>query len=1513
MHDHDDASIDSFISQQLPDWLRTAPLPLVQTLRQSLHASQQAQAPLKALLDKVEPIEAFAEPLLSAAMTRQFGSGLAINVRTWRFRLVRRILDTLPSGALPSHFRVVTTYQSLLHAALHNFDAEGSLAHRTDIVDAHGKVQGVSVSAFVTLCRELDLGGKYQAHLKALFTPAGEPARQVRNILTASMRSNLAVALSVACIKGDLDSATHDCLLRSLALKPLVPNDTLSTFAHHLNLLGKRMVAMVAFEVREQLFEPNRFSGLHHVVLYVPDDPLLPVKQYASWDELYSALATRLLEPGYPGFIQRFVGEADRSGFVHTLQRLLGSAKGGASIELDGRHTAFAGALLDTLCSERIGKIEGDARVLAVPTDDEDRAVRAARLQEYLDVGLTLANLTAFFVPGLAEVMLGVAVGQMLGELYHGYEDWQQGDRESALNHLMGVAENVAANALLLAGGKVLVKVLERSRFVDGLVPVGLPDGRSQLWKPDLQPYRAIDDSASVTLPGIAESPLLVSRHADSGQWHVHHPQRAEAYTPRLEPVGGGAWRHSWDSPQHWQGSAAMLKRFGGNWATADERLLSDVLAITGTREAQVRQWHVQGSALPATMDDCLQRAQVDRQLASVISGLKVGNVHLHPPLLLRTLAGMDTWPPSWVLRLGDGVFSPGTVQLPRYIDLKIASSGAGDWLDQLLAALTGDDKAGLLTTNEAGLSERQALIGQLVRRLEQAPEDSFDYLYSQAQGEASAGARVLQRNFPGMPRVLADELLAQARPDTLQTLLDTAQLPLAIAEEARSLMHELRINRALEGFYLDNIRAASSTRLVEGLLAQLQGWPPEHALPSAMVRQTAVGWFQTLVDGLSGEQQAELGLHSANPAADLRHRLATLAVAQRNETARLIGLSEPGAWFKPPQRLADGRIGYPLSGRGIGARQAVNAAVRELYPTFSDAEISEFLTELRVSGRELWSGLQALQQELAALNETLYSWQAADPLRGASRERVAARLRRCWRRQSARVRNRGADYRLLLLEDEAIGALPELPDTVSFAHVAEVTLNRLQISEVPATFFQRFPGLRWLDIAGSNLTGVPQSLTGMEHLTWLNLSRNQINWTAADNSLLASLPRLEVLDLDQNPLRAQPDVTALPRLRRLRLRNTQITGVPHGLLSRPALESADLRENPIVILHEGLFNAPRRILERINFHDNPLNAESRERLLAFERAGLLPAVAGFSHSSFDNLREEWLSGSGAELLGLRSQQWQALQGEAGSADLFRLLGDLRETSDFRRQRQNLSARVWQVLDGCYRNSALRAELFELAGRPRSCSDSVALNFSALETRAHVLGATTGLPPADRQQALLNLARALFRVDEVDRLSAEEIQIRRSMGMVPDEIEVLLAYRTGLAAPLGLVGQPATMEYRFVAGVDSTALERMRDQVRLAERTPRFAASIAQRDFWVEFLEQHYRAEFEAADQPFYEQVEALEATRNGLTDQLYLQRMNGIGAARESARAALVERLTAMALQREVGAPTSRVQEDVL
>ncbi|MEJ3721786.1 hypothetical protein WGM54_28125, partial [Paenibacillus polymyxa] len=202
------------------------------------------------------------------------------------------------------------------------------------------------------------------------------------------------------------------------------------------------------------------------------------------------------------------------------------------------------------------------------------------------------------------------------------------------------------------------------------------------------------------------------------------------------------------------------------------------------------------------------------------------------------------------------------------------------------------------------------------------------------------------------------------------------------------------------------------------------------------------LGLYRAMGEALSVEQRNALALESKSWSETLRDRLATLAINQTETAATFIGQRPPASWMRLPERLQDGRVGFPLSGRGVGRGAPLGIMVRELYPTFSDAEIDSFVAGIRSSGANVWMTLRYLQQELTVLTEVLGRWERAAQSSDitASRRRFASELRRCWRRQTVTVPVGGERVgHQLRIERERIGNLPELPASVSFSHVSEV------------------------------------------------------------------------------------------------------------------------------------------------------------------------------------------------------------------------------------------------------------------------------------------------------------------------------------------------------------------------------------------------------------------------------------------------------------------------------------------
>jgi hypothetical protein len=153
-----------------------------------------------------------------------------------------------------------------------------------------------------------------------------------------------------------------------------------------------------------------------------------------------------------------------------------------------------------------------------------------------------------------------------------------------------------------------------------------------------------------------------------------------------------------------------------------------------------------------------------------------------------------------------------------------------------------------------------------------------------------------------------------------------------------------------------------------------------------------------------------------------------------------------------------------------------------------------------------------------------------------------------------------------------------------------------------------------------------------------------------------------------------------------------------------------------------------------------------------------------------------------------------------------------------------------------------------------------------------------------QQGALLELASGLFRLEQVEaqarldierRVALEEDRLRvaglaeadaaqRARDSV-DEIEVSLAYRIGLARVLNLPGQPKTMQFEALGGVNQQQLDNAAASVRWAESTDALVNYISDRSFWVKYLRARHDDEFVQIRQPFDEQMEAespLDAAR---------------------------------------------------
>src|SRR5690606_32076942 len=119
---------------------------------------------------------------------------------------------------------------------------------------------------------------------------------------------------------------------------------------------------------------------------------------------------------------------------------------------------------------------------------------------------------------------------------------------------------------------------------------------------------------------------------------------------------------------------------------------------------------------------------------------------------------------------------------------------------------------------------------------------------------------------------------------------LENGHVPLRIAEEARLLHARARLARAILGLFRPSLANDDSQQLKQALLAE-------------------------------------------HPQADSASLL-QLALDDRQHCASLLGQQPIKPGYRSPLRLANGRLGYPLSGRGMqGPALPAARRLRALYP----------------------------------------------------------------------------------------------------------------------------------------------------------------------------------------------------------------------------------------------------------------------------------------------------------------------------------------------------------------------------------------------------------------------------------------------------------------------------------------------------------------------------------------------------------------------------------------------------
>lgn len=1557
------------LQASIPQWLATADLNGVQALTAAFEQSFVAQGKVKEALKKLKPLDAFCQEQLTEFLKGKW---------TIDFDVGRDMLDITrktysSTGVLPvigSTENVITTSRSLLQAAMENFTADEASSGgmpADSVIRINQQAQSgaeITPEKFAALCRELDLGARYQRHIdEALALPAkpamGAPVDDRASI--ADIRRlkvlDLQVALHMASLKKTITPAAYTMLLSAIdqdlpaaqtkgALFDGGPVHWQGLMIHDTCICGVLVFTKVSIET-----EPNA-----RCVVYMPNESRRPLYEYASLDGFKDYLTIHLQSKSYrKTFAEQYLHSHDKTGFFTEFDK--GKTLGALAA------TPADTCLADFFFSTFISTTQKDARMLAVPTEDVDEQQREKILQTLLDGGLLLLNAAAFFVPGIGQVMLAAAVVDIVSEVYEGVIDWTHGERAQALSHLLSVVENVVQLAAFAVGGKIIKTAFGKdvkapAAFFDGFEAVTRADGKARLWKPDLKPYKQttalpVDvqpDSQGLYRHGgqtsivMEGAPYRATRNAAGSAWTLNHPVRTDAFQPAVERNVEGGWRHAYEHAHEWRDGAYALGRTDPRLSDlgSDLEAIADITDMTPDTLHQLHESHLK---LPQRLNDCVERFKIDRRITAMVAAMDRGETANKDFIQeqLHTLPRLPGWPEGRFIEVRDEeevVVSRFPATAPHDDDVNSvhvhqADLESGKLLDTVISGLYPTEVEGIIgrTTTE---SKSQLLAKKIATSLKGHRQPLFQWLYETWDGTATGDVALLREHAADLPTQVCQELLDNASGRDRDFLRDRKILGVDLARQVSEAQAGIRQDRALTGLHLPQLANADTDRLTLGLMDKVQGWDGSCRLEvrqgsatgtlldsvgeadaqalgvivktsngyqvtqtNGNVSSTAVSQMllESILDALPATQRTRMGFTGTDrlDVPTLRSRLSRAATGDPAHAGRVLR----GERSETPKHLSACVQASPPAASSY-ARGLIRK-VKKLYPLFTDAQVSTFLDNAGSTQMQRVNRIKELQQQLKELLGVLHTWRddevAMKKLPGqlndirVSRRQVAHAIENCWRR----IARQNPPSTTLALERNPVGPLPTLTEQ-DVAHVRSLSIKDMQAGDELAYFLKPFKGLVTLELDRNQLTRLPEVLSHMPDLQHLRLEGNQIALTEHTLRKLADMRNLRTLGLSGNRLGATIDVSKMLHLQVLLLRDTYATELPVGLSRLPYLDFVDLRGNEIRELPQWLFQLPPRFAQAINLRHNPLSAASRTRLETFRNStgigmGLLQNDTAVLNDQ--RARDLWMPKTVEETYASRNRAWLALKNEPGSKEFFELLAEVGSSADSRFVNEDMTRRVWSVIEATQTDSALCTQLLSMAVKA-NCADDAATLFSNLEVAVEIDRVVRLSANAHDQAArLLKLGRSLFRLDYLSRIAREKAQANPAL----DAVEVELAYRTGLADRLELVGQPRHMRYASLSGVKANDLEVAYTKLLAAENSSELSTYIRGRTFWSDFLRQHHGKQFTDLSAPFHVRMETAfenEATLGAG----YRPKVDGIADELKKAETALLKRLTEAAMK---------------
>ena len=1144
------------LQKTLPAWLTAATPEQIAAFAGAMRELQASQLKVQPTLDALKPLYEFCRVELTEALKTQFN--VEFDVEKDGVELPGFDCGCPGSTATDDVAKQkVIAKRSLLQAAMHNFTVDetaddgfppGGIVR---VVSTPSGLPRLTPSAFAKVCRDLDLGKRYRTHFETTFKPATVSA-DIRQLKMSALKADAHSAL----MKGHIGDSAFQ-MLQSLELNSgtgsavgVTPIHYASAKVHMqgLELFGTCIWGVVIFSKRSLKDHP-----IDGCVVYMPNEPNRPLYEYSTFALFEHYLTQQLKVSSYADFFAGYVDESNKADFYTSLTQ-----KKALSIQVP----PLLATLFSFLYQSHVTKMQSDAQVLAVPTAKVDAEERQKRLEGYEEAGLLIANIAGLFVPVLGQLMLGVAVGQLLGEVYDGIEDWRHDDRADAMAHLLNVAENIAMMAAFAAGTKAIGSLFKRTvaqhpDFFSRFTSISNAADKPRLWLSDAAPYRrslatdVIADGKGIYLVDtqrfikIEDANYAVEFDMTLAVWRVRHPGRPDAFSPIVEHNGEGGWRFAHEQPESWTSGLYALKRINPRLAAMDEGRVEALRKLTDTSVSLLNKLAEENKGLPPRFKDSIERFRIEQRLTNFIADMEKGYARgaEYAQEQLHTLPSLPGWPADRYIEVLDdehkitAMYPSTTLVADEELSVEVTETqlAKGELLDTVVAGLYQREVEALLGSGVVKGTESGLLAKKIAAAVKADRRSVFKYLYQRYDQSPVSDVQKVRSVFPELPASLAQEFMDTTSSVERLRLRETGRVPMVLAQNVRQGLADIRLDRALAGFSLPEIAEADTRKLAVQLLSRLRGWSNDVRIElregsiagtlSVSVGNEDAMLKRVIINTMSGHEAfgsdgKSLGVASGSNS--LYGAILRAIPVEKRTAMGITGIDDSDAW-----RLCDDLLGKGVEDRAVTERLFSGAAIEEspspgdclradepvpdsthpralvrkvikLYPLFTDAQARMFLDELGSDHLTRARAIKTRQQALKKLRGVLSTWRADETGRLSATESLSERRQN---RQQVSDTLENSWRRLFFMRNEKDVSVPGL------------RLDKMRVGKLPI---------------------LPPEIT-FEHVQYLSLQNMELDNDVA--YFLKAFKNLESLELGTNKLTLVPEaLSQMPALKHLSL-----------------------------------------------------------------------------------------------------------------------------------------------------------------------------------------------------------------------------------------------------------------------------------------------------------------------------------------------------------------------------------------